>query len=125
MPQLKISCHRKKYPNYHYFGRLLSRLTHAVLGEIFGWKYWLPQSKIFYPTLGGGRVTWLLCLTSTLVTQSCFKLSLVELGLGFDNKLRNLKVAKEGCRNGSLDDDGGESGCNVGQGDDWAEFDGW
>ena len=51
MPLLKISCHRKKYPNYRYFGRLLSHLTRAVSGEIFGWKYWFPQSKIFYPTL--------------------------------------------------------------------------
>ena len=52
MPQLKISCHWKKYPNYCYFGRLLSRLTSAVSGEIFGWKYWLQRSKLFYPTLG-------------------------------------------------------------------------
>ena len=33
------------------FWTLLSRLTPAVSGEIFGWKYWLPRSKIFYPTL--------------------------------------------------------------------------
>ena len=29
----------------------MSRLTHAVSGEIFGGKYWFPRSKIFYPTL--------------------------------------------------------------------------
>ena len=46
----------KKYPNYRYFGRLLSHLTPAVSGEIFGWKYWLLGSKIFYPTLGGSNL---------------------------------------------------------------------
>ena len=29
-------CHRKKYANYYYFGRLLTRLTPAVAGNIFG-----------------------------------------------------------------------------------------
>ena len=37
--------------NNCYFGRLLSRLTPAVSGKIFGSKYWLPRRKIFYPTL--------------------------------------------------------------------------
>ena len=66
MPQLKISCHRKKYPNYRYFGRLSSRLTHAVLGKIFGWKYWLPQGKIFNPT----RPMSVLSVTSILPQNS-------------------------------------------------------
>ena len=59
----EISCHRKtllvtgrnfmpqENQNYHYFEHLLSRLTPAVLGKIFGWKYWLPRIEIFYPTL--------------------------------------------------------------------------
>ena len=42
---------REIYPNYRYYGRLLSRLTPTVSGEIFGRKYWLPRSEIFYPTL--------------------------------------------------------------------------
>ena len=35
----------------------MSRLTPAVSGEIFCWKYWLPRSKIFYPTLEWGQQT--------------------------------------------------------------------
>ena len=60
MPQLKISCHRKKYPNYRNFGHLLSHMTPAVSGEIFGWKYWLPRSKIFYPTLAPTTIYYML-----------------------------------------------------------------
>ena len=35
-----------KYPNYHYFERFMSRLTPAVLGKIFGWKYQLPRTQL-------------------------------------------------------------------------------
>ena len=33
------------------FFKPLSHLTPAVLGEIFDWKYRLPRSEMFYPTL--------------------------------------------------------------------------
>ena len=35
---------------------------------------------------------WLLCLTSTLVTMSCFELSFVELGLGYENKNADQQI---------------------------------
>ena len=47
MPQLKISCHREKYPNYRYFRRHLSRLTPAVPGEILAESIGSREVKYF------------------------------------------------------------------------------
>ena len=49
MPQLKISCHRKKYPNYRYFGRLLLRLTHAVSAKFLAKSIGSHKVKYFIP----------------------------------------------------------------------------
>ena len=111
MPQLKKICHRKNvlsqeetsfqgfvsewmsnhiceqhiwYPNYRYFERFLSCLTPAV----FGWKYWLPRSKTFYPTLVGG-VTMILRLSQFNSTST----GLLELSLAII--LRNILIAPE------------------------------